>query len=107
MIRRTIRRQILDRLKTYPAVGLVGPRQSGKTTLARSMKGVYFDLEQEPERLRLDLELDAVASGNRLVILDEAQSWPDVFPRLRGAIDAERGRKGRFLLWQAASPSSN
>jgi len=105
MIPRAIRRQILDRLKTYPAVGLVGPRQSGKTTLARSMKGAYFDLEQKPERLRLDLELDTVASGNRLVILDEAQSWPELFPRLRGAIDADRGRKGRFLLLGSVSPS--
>jgi predicted AAA+ superfamily ATPase len=105
MILRAIRRQILDRLKTYPAVALVGPRQSGKTTLARSLKCAYFDLEQEPERLRLDLEWDIVASGKRLVILDEAQSWPDVFPRLRGAIDADRERKGRFLLLGSVSPS--
>ncbi|MEN8151601.1 MAG: AAA family ATPase, partial [Planctomycetota bacterium] len=73
--------------------------------MARSMKGPYFDLEQKPERLRLDLEWDAVAAGKPTVILDEAQSWPDVFPRLRGAIDADRARNGRFLLLDSVSPA--
>lgn len=104
-IPRTIRRELLGRLGTYPAVALVGPRQSGKTTLARSLGGVYFDLEQESERLRLDLEWEARVAGKHLVILDEAQSWPDVFPRLRGAIDRERKRNGRFLLLGSVSPS--
>jgi hypothetical protein len=92
-------------LKTYPAVVLVGPRQCGKTTLAKSMAGTYYDLEQEPERLRLDLEWDALLQRNDLAILDEAQSWPEVFPRLRGAIDRDRKRMGRFLLLGSVSPS--
>ena len=54
--------------------------QCGKTTLSRSFAGKYFDLEQEPERLRLDLEWESLAGGTELVILDEAQSWPEVFP---------------------------
>jgi len=86
-------------------VVLVGPRQSGKTTLARAMGGIYFDLEQESERLRLDLEWDACVTGKDLVILDEAQSWPEVFARLRGAIDLDRKRMGRFLLLGSVSPS--
>ena len=98
MLGRLISPLIEDRLSTYPAVALVGPRQSGKTTLASSMSRVYFDLEQESERLRLDLEWDQVVSGEDLVILDEAQEWPQIFPRLRGAIDRERQRNGRFLL---------
>ena len=69
------------------------------------MRGVYFDLEQEADRLRLDLEWDTTVAGNRLVILDEAQSWPEVFPRLRGAIDRDRKRTGRFLLLGSVSPS--
>jgi predicted AAA+ superfamily ATPase len=92
-------------LKTYPAVVLVGPRQCGKTTLAKSMAGAYFDLEQETERLRADLEWDALIAGGRLAILDEAQSWPELFPRLRGAIDRDRKRMGRFLLLGSVSPS--
>lgn len=104
MIKRSVQRQILKRLRAYPAVGLVGPRQSGKTTLAKSLGGAYFDLEQESERLRLDLEWEKLATGKELLILDEAQSWPDVFPRLRGAIDAHRKRMGRFLLLGSVSP---
>jgi len=105
MIKRTILREIKKRLADYPAVALVGPRQCGKTTLARSMKGAYFDLEQEPERLRLDLEWDDLVAGKRLLILDEAQAWPAVFPRLRAAVDREPKRTGRFLLLGSVSPS--
>ncbi|NOZ85719.1 MAG: ATP-binding protein [Deltaproteobacteria bacterium] len=84
---------------------MVGPRQCGKTTLAQAMRGTYFDLEQESDRLRLDLEWDDLVAGKDLLILDEAQSWPEVFVRLRGAIDQDRGRKGRFLLLGSVSPS--
>ena len=96
---------VRHRLSAYPAVALTGPRQSGKTTLARSFGGHYFDLEQETDRLRLDLEWNDRVHGQDLVILDEAQTWPEVFPRLRGAIDEDRGRKGRFLLLGSVSPS--
>lgn len=96
---------MLERLTRYPAVVLVGPRQCGKTTLAHAIGGVYFDLEQESERLRLDLEWDGLVAGKSLVILDEAQSWPDVFVRLRGAVDRDRKRMGRFLLLGSVSPS--
>jgi predicted AAA+ superfamily ATPase len=105
MIPRRIRRQLVERLKAYPAVGLVGPRQSGKTTLAQSMRGVYFDLEREEDRLRLDLEWDTLVTGKNPVILDEAQAWPELFARLRGAIDRDRKRTGRFLLLGSVSPS--
>lgn len=105
MIHRHIRSGLCDRLASSPAVALVGPRQCGKTTLGRSFAGRYFDLEQEPERLRLDLEWEALAAGADLVILDEAQSWPEVFPRLRGAIDKDRKRNGRFLLLGSVSPA--
>lgn len=105
MIRRLVRDQLRERLARYPAVALIGPRQSGKTTLARSLGGVYFDLEQEPERLRLDLEWDRLATGRTLIVLDEAQSWPDVFARVRGAIDRNRARMGRFLLLGSVSPA--
>ena len=84
---------------------LVGPRQAGKTTLARSIGGRYFDLEQQGDRLRLDLAWPSLLGGEELIILDEAHAWPEVFERLRGAIDADRGRCGRFLLLGSVSPA--
>jgi hypothetical protein len=91
-------------LKANPAVALVGARQVGKTTLAKALRGAYFDLEQPEERLRLDLHWESLVSGRRLIVLDEAQAWAALFPRLRGAIDAERRRNGRFLILGSVSP---
>lgn len=105
MIERRQTSLLARRLAEYPAVALVGPRQCGKTTLARALDGDYFDLEQEADRLRLDLEWPRLAAGRRLAILDEAQAWPEIFNRLRGAIDAERKRNGRFLLLGSVAPS--
>ncbi len=105
MLPRAISPVVRQRLARYPAVALVGPRQCGKTTLARTLGGRYFDLEQEGDRLRLDLEWPDLVRGKSLVVLDEAQAWPAVFPRLRGAINAHRRRTGRFLLLGSVSPS--
>jgi uncharacterized protein len=91
-------------LGSFPAVGIVGPRQCGKTTLAKSMGADYFDLEQEDERVRLDLMWSSLIKGNSLTILDEAQTWPAIFPRLRGAIDQRRSVNGRFLVLGSVSP---
>lgn len=105
MIKRISKALIQDRLKQSPAVALVGPRQCGKTTLAQALGGAYFDLEDEGDRIRLDLRWDMLLEGKELVVLDEAQTWPEVFPRLRGAIDRQRSRKGRFLLLGSVSPA--
>jgi predicted AAA+ superfamily ATPase len=104
MIQRQAANLIRQRLLRSPAVGLIGPRQCGKTTLARSFPGKYFDMEVEADRLRLDLQWAALAAGEDLVILDEAQAWPEVFPRLRAAIDERRKAMGRFLLLGSVSP---
>ena len=72
MLKRAILSLITRRLRDYPAVALVGPRQSGKTTLARQLGKRYFDLEQEPDRLRLDVEWDGVVAEQGLLVLDEA-----------------------------------
>ena len=69
------------------------------------MGGLYYDLEQESERLRLDIEWSSVVDAPSLVVFDEAQSWPELFPRLRGVIDADRKRDGRFLLLGSVSPT--
>ena len=93
------------RFKMYPAVLLVSPRQCGKTTFATSLGGLYFDLEQDTERLRLDASWDEVVTGDSLVVLDEAQSYPELFPRLRRTIDRDRNKNGRFLLLGSISPA--
>jgi predicted AAA+ superfamily ATPase len=105
MRERSVLPLLKQRLRTYPAVALVGPRQCGKTTLARALNGVYFDIEQPAERLRLDLQWVDLLRSKQLVMLDEAQSWPELFVRLRGAIDTERQRRGRFLLLGSVSPT--
>jgi len=105
MLKRKVTATIRARLRNGPAVALVGPRQAGKTTLARSLSREYFDLEQDRDRLRLDLEWERVVTGRTLVVLDEAQAFPEVFARLRGAIDEDRKRNGRFLILGSVSPT--
>jgi len=105
MLDRHVQSELKRRLADFPAVALIGPRQCGKTTLAKALGGAYFDLEQEDERLRLDLAWDELVAGRKLVVLDEAHSWPDIFPRLRGAIDRQRKRHGRFLILGSIAPS--
>jgi len=65
---------VRERLRSHPAVAVVGPRQCGKTTLARALPCRYFDLEVEEDRVRLDVEWPALLAARRLVVLDEAQS---------------------------------
>lgn len=105
MIRRACTELVASRLQQYPAVALVGPRQSGKTTLASGLGGRYFDLEQPGDCTRLDIEWGEVCAGRQLVVLDEVQASPGVFARLRGAIDSQRTRMGRFLLLGSVAPT--
>jgi len=96
----------------FPAVLILGPRQIGKTTLARTAfpEATYLDLEQpalrrafaEDPEFQLQRRLQATRGP---LILDEAQSVPELFTVLRGAIDADRRRHGRFMLLGSAQPS--
>lgn len=95
---------LAERLRQFPAVTLIGPRQCGKTTLARSLGQSYFNLEDPDERVRLDATWDAATASEGLIVFDEAQFWPELFRRLRGTIDADRKRNGRFLLLGSISP---
>lgn len=104
MIRRIHSDLILQRLAHFPAVAVLGPRQCGKTTLARQLPGVYFDLEQKGAEPHLDARWNKLVAGQELIILDEAQSAPAVFPRLRGTIDDRPDHNGRFLLLGSVSP---
>lgn len=104
MISRCAEALVRKRLAASPAVAIVGPRQAGKTTLARVLSQLYFDLEQPEDRTRLDVRWPDLTRNPGLLVLDEAQTWPDLFARLRGEIDRDR-RAGRFLLLGSVSPS--
>src|SRR4051795_5579689 len=97
-----------DALRRSPAVALVGPRQVGKTTLAREHlqpdSPNYFDLENPLDLQRLAEPMAALSSLRGLVVIDEIQRRPDLFPVLRVLIDRE-GRPARFLILGSASPA--
>jgi len=113
MIERRAEVEIREQLKHYPAVALLGPRQVGKSTLAKRIAAswasepVYLDLERPADLKKLsDPEVYFEANSGRLVILDEVQRAPELFAVLRGAID--RGRDtghgtGQFLILGSAS----
>ncbi len=105
MLKRQLTQQLQNRLKQFPAVALLGPRQSGKTTLAKTFSKNYFDLEQPQEQLRLDLNWNTLINSRELIVLDEAQVLPSIFPRIRGAIDAKRKQNGRFLILGSVAPA--
>ncbi len=96
-------------LEGYPVVGIVGPRQVGKTTLAgqvaRALPGPVhrFDLEDSRHRDRLTDPMAALEPLRGLVILDEVQHRPEIFPALRVLAD-RRGKPARFLVLGSASP---
>ena len=104
MIKRLLSKLITSRLESFPAVAIFGPRQVGKTTLAKGFSHTYYDLELDQEKLRLDIQWNDLLESKELIILDEAQNYPEVFPRIRNAIDLERKRNGRFLILGSVSP---
>ena len=106
MILRQNSERVLNKLKRSPAVVLTGPRQCGKTTLARSLSDIaYFDLERDSDRLRLNVEWANLVAAGQCIVLDEVQTMPELFPRLRGEIDEKRKTNGRFLLLGSVAPS--
>ena len=103
--------QLLEGLQTFPVVGLVGPRQVGKTSMARELAAqlgtgaVMLDLERPSDLAKLaEPELFLEPLADRLVILDEVQLRPDLFGVLRALVDTQR-RPGRFLILGSAAPA--
>lgn len=99
---------IQEYLSIFPAVGLLGPRQVGKTTLVKNLKldreSLYIDLEKASDRAKLvDPELFLKSHTDKNVILDEIQLMPELFAELRSLIDELR-QPGRFILLGSASP---
>jgi len=112
MISRWIASRLENSLENSPAVALLGARQVGKTTLAKTVakkadSPLYLDLESPEDRLKLSDPVSFFGlHEDKLVILDEIQRVPDLFMVLRGVIDEKRqqGRKtGQFLLLGSAS----
>ncbi len=110
MLKRPEEIRILQQLlRRYPVVGLVGARQVGKTTLARTLgektasSTTYLDLEDPEDVARLSDPMLALRDLRGLVIIDEIQHRPDIFPILR--VLSDRPRSGaRFLILGSASP---
>jgi predicted AAA+ superfamily ATPase len=108
MIDRLAEHTLHQRLRRQPAVVLIGPRQVGKTTLARQVAAgqsgaVFLDLERESDHAALGQPALLLPTlRERLVVLDEVQLMPQLFAALRPEIDDDR-RPGRFLLLGSAS----
>ena len=112
MIARSLAETVAARLRQFPAVALIGPRQVGKTTLARGLAGaadsVYLDLEDPADLAKLDDAAGYLRSfHSQLVVIDEVQRAPGLFQLLRVLVD-ERIRAGevagQFLLLGSAAP---
>lgn len=109
-VRRTEQlRAVRALLRDNPVVAILGPRQVGKTTLARDLVAgwrgatTFFDLEDDVDRRRLQDPGLALRDLQGLVVLDEVQLLPEVFPLLRVLADRPR-TKTRFLVLGSASP---
>jgi predicted AAA+ superfamily ATPase len=111
MLKRWITDRLKKNIKQVPAVALLGPRQVGKTTLAKriaeDMSSLYLDLESPEDLIKLSDPVSFLRShSDKLVILDEIQRAPELFTVLRGVIDQNREEgheAGQFLLLGSAS----
>lgn len=102
---------IQEDMTYFPVLAIVGPRQVGKTTLAKTIQaqlGItaeYLDLENPRDLAKLtDPLLFLESHSHHCLILDEIQRLPSLFPILRSVVDSDR-RPGRFLLLGSASPN--
>lgn len=102
-------KKLVSLLKRHPVVGIIGARQVGKTTLARSLSdqirsaSFYFDLENPEDLARLADPMLALKGLKGLVVIDEIQRLPELFPILRVLVDRQKA-SARFLVLGSASP---
>ncbi len=108
LIARRQRNTVTRLLQSTPIVALLGPRQCGKTTLARMIasegESMYFDLEDPRARARLQNPTLALSGLRGLVVIDEIQRQPELFEILRVLVD-DPDLRARFLLLGSASPT--
>jgi hypothetical protein len=110
MIKRNLKIEIQGSLRKFPVVSIIGSRQVGKTTLAKEIlksagkNAIYLDLELPSDLNKLnDPELYLGENEGKMVIIDEVQRMPELFPILRALVDMKK-KNGRFLLLGSASP---
>lgn len=109
VITRNLEWTLQERLKLMPAVALLGPRQVGKTTLARRLAGtneqsIILDLERPADIQKLSDPIQYLSRhADKCIVLDEVQRMPELFSMLRPLIDEDR-RPGRFILTGSAAP---
>jgi uncharacterized protein len=110
MILRHLQQTVEKALLRSPSIAILGPRQVGKTTLAKTIaknhnSSTYLDLENPGDRRKLEDSYTYLGSlHNTCIILDEVQLMPELFSILRPLIDEDR-TPGRFILLGSASPS--
>lgn len=108
LVRNAMESEVRSALARSPAVALVGPRQVGKTTLARTLlppdSTNWFDLEDPQVEAQLTSPMVALQDLRGLVVIDEVQHAPDLFKVLRVLVDRP-GNPARFLLLGSASPA--
>jgi predicted AAA+ superfamily ATPase len=108
LLKRNIEQFVIQNLKVFPAVALLGPRQCGKSTLAKMLAGqlpsfLYLDLQNTADLSKLsDPILFFEANPEATICIDELQLMPELFSVLRSLIDKNR-RNGRFILLGSAS----
>lgn len=110
MIVRSSTSKLIKLLGYFPVIGIIGPRQVGKTTLSQIIKkeiqkdSIYIDLENPRDKAKLyDPVLFFENNIDKCIILDEIQHNPELFPILRSMIDNKR-EPSRFILLGSASP---
>lgn len=107
LVPRTAQKSVELALTRFPVVATVGPRQCGKTTLARQLVSAdsanYFDLEDPVSLARLENPRTALQDLSGLVVIDEVQRRPDLFPVLRVLVDRDEN-PARFLVLGSAGP---
>ena len=100
--RKTDRAILTKFMSIFPVTAILGPRQCGKTTLARTLSAdSYFDLENPQDLARLEQPQLALEDLTGLIVIDEIQRSPDLFPLLRYLVDQGKNRK--FVILGSAS----
>ena len=110
MIKRRLEKILYRTLSYFPVAGIIGPRQSGKTTLAKMLmekKGtnsIYLDLEYPADMNKLtDPVFFFSEHMQEIIFIDEIQMMPELYAILRSVVDMDR-RPGRFVILGSASP---
>jgi uncharacterized protein len=100
--RKTDQATLTKLISVFPVTAILGPRQCGKTTLARTLAAdSYFDLENPQDLARLEQPQLALEDLTGLIVIDEIQRLPDLFPLLRYLVDQGKSRK--FVILGSAS----